>query len=52
RAHAVTAKKRRPQFEAVMLNYIWDNTEPTAHFNAVLSTLSALFVAIHQQAKS
>ncbi|MBC7499728.1 MAG: hypothetical protein H7315_04430, partial [Herminiimonas sp.] len=46
RAHAVTAKKRRPQFEAVMLNYIWDNTEPTAHFNAVLSTLSALFVAI------
>ncbi len=52
RAHAVTTQKRRTQFEAVMLNYIWDNTEPAAHFSAVLSTLSSLFVAIHQQAKS
>lgn len=52
RAHSVTAKKRSPEFEAVMLNYIWDNTEPTPHFNAVLSTLSALFVAIHQQSKT
>lgn len=52
RAHAVTTKKRRKEFEAVMLHYIWDNTEPVPHFGAVLSTLATLFVAIHQQAKA
>lgn len=51
RAHAVTAKTRRTEFEAVMLHYIWDETEPEKDFAAVLSTLTALFVAIHQQAK-
>lgn len=51
RAHAVTAKARRTEFEAVMLHYIWDETEPEKDFAAVLSTLAALFVAIHQQAK-
>lgn len=50
RAHEVTTKKRRPEFEAVMLHYIWDETEPQPHFGAVLSTLAALFAAIHQQA--
>ncbi|MES2535470.1 MAG: hypothetical protein V4632_06300 [Pseudomonadota bacterium] len=52
RAHAVTSKARRAEFEAVMLHYIWDETEPVKDFSAVLSTLAALFVAIHQQAKS
>lgn len=51
RAHAVTAKKRRNEFESVMLHYIWDNTEPERDFSAVLSTLATLFLAIHQQAK-
>ncbi len=52
RAHEVTAKGRRKDFEAVMLHYIWDETEPEAHFHAVLSTLTTLFVAVHQQAKN
>lgn len=52
RAHEVTTKGRRKEFEAVMLHYIWDETEPEQHFEAVLSTLSALFAAIHQQAKT
>ena len=51
RAHSVTAKKRSKEFEAVMVHYIWDNTEPQAHFEAVLSTLATLFVAIHHQSK-
>jgi hypothetical protein len=52
RAHEVTKKSRRAKFEAVMLHYIWDQTEPEQHFGAVLSALSGLFVAIHQQAKN
>lgn len=52
RAHEVTAKSRRKEFEAVMLNYIWDETEPKRDFSAVLSTMAALFVAIHLQARS
>lgn len=52
RAHEVTVKSKRKAFEAVMLNYIWDDTEPMKDFNAVLSTMAALFVAIHHQAKS
>ncbi|MBC7416342.1 MAG: hypothetical protein H7327_15550 [Herminiimonas sp.] len=51
RAHEVTAKSKRREFEAVMLNYIWDETEPHKDFSAVLSTMVSLFVAIHQQAK-
>lgn len=51
RAHEVTAKSRRKEFEAVMLNYIWDETEPVKDFSAVLSTMAALFVAVHRQAK-
>lgn len=51
RAHDVTAKAKRVEFEAVMLHYIWDETEPQQHFSAVLSTLAALFGAIHQEAK-
>jgi hypothetical protein len=51
RAHSVTTKKRSKEFEAVMAHYIWDNTEPEAHFTAVLSTLATLFVAIHHQSK-
>ncbi|MBF8177904.1 hypothetical protein [Herminiimonas contaminans] len=51
RAHSVTAKKRSKEFEAVMVHYIWDNTEPQAHFEAVLSTLATLFVAVHHQSK-
>ena len=51
RAHEVTAKSKRREFEAVMLNYIWDETEPHKDFGAVLSTMVALFVAIHQQAR-
>ncbi|HEV7856736.1 MAG TPA: hypothetical protein VGO72_07235 [Herminiimonas sp.] len=51
RAHSVTTKKRSKEFEAVMAHYIWDNTEPEAHFSAVLSTLATLFVAIHHQSK-
>ncbi|GAC1406852.1 MAG: hypothetical protein NVSMB6_03680 [Burkholderiaceae bacterium] len=51
RAHEVTAKSKRKEFEAVMLNYIWDETEPVKDFNAVLSTMASLFVAIHRQAK-
>lgn len=50
RAHAVTARTKRPEFEAVMLHYIWDETEPVKDFGAVLSTLAALFAAIHRQA--
>lgn len=52
RAHEVTAKAKRREFEAVMLNYIWDETEPNKDFSAVLSTMASLFVAIHQQAKN
>ena len=52
RAHEVTTKARRKKFEAVMLHYIWDKTEPEQHFQSVLSTLAALFVAVHQQAKN
>ncbi|MFC7298200.1 hypothetical protein [Herminiimonas aquatilis] len=51
RAHSVTTKKRSKEFEAVMAHYIWDNTEPEAHFTSVLSTLATLFVAIHHQSK-
>jgi len=51
RAHSVTQKKRSKEFESVMAHYIWDNTEPEAHFGAVLSTLATLFVAIHHQSK-
>ncbi|WP_293776057.1 hypothetical protein [uncultured Oxalicibacterium sp.] len=51
RAHSVTAKKKRKEFEAVMAHYIWDNTEPDEHFGAVLQTLATLFVAIHHQSK-
>lgn len=51
RAHEVTEKSKRRNFEAVMLNYIWDETEPRKDFSAVLSTMVALFVAIHQQSK-
>lgn len=51
RAHEVTVKSKRKAFEAVMLNYIWDETEPMKDFSAVLSTMAALFVAIHHQAK-
>jgi hypothetical protein len=52
RAHEVTAKSKRKDFEAVMLNYIWDETEPVKDFSAVLTTMTALFVAIHHQAKN
>lgn len=51
RAHEVTTKSKRKAFEAVMLNYIWDETEPTRDFTAVLSTMASLFLAIHQQSK-
>lgn len=51
RAHAVTTKKKRKEFEAVMAHYIWDNTEPDEHFSTVLTALSTLFVALHHQAK-
>lgn len=51
RAHNVTQKKRSKEFESVMAHYIWDNTEPEAHFGAVLSTLATLLVAIHHQSK-
>ena len=52
RAHEVTTKSKRREFEAVMLNYIWDETEPVKDFGAVLSTMAALFTAIHHQAKN
>ena len=52
RAHAVTAKARRTEFEAVMLHYIWDETEPEQDFGAVLWTMAALFAAIHYKARS
>ena len=52
RAHEVTIKSKRKAFEAVMLNYIWDETEPVKDFGAVLSTMASLFVAIHHQAKT
>jgi hypothetical protein len=52
RAHEVTAKSKRKDFEAVMLNYIWDETEPVKDFSAVLTTMTALFMAIHHQAKN
>lgn len=52
RAHEVTVKSKRRKFESVMLNYIWDETEPIKDFNAVLSTMASLFVAIHQQSKN
>jgi hypothetical protein len=52
RAHAVTAKARRTEFEAVMLHYIWDETEPEQDFGAVLWAMAALFAAIHYQARS
>ena len=51
RAHEVTRIGQRPRFEAVILRYIWDECEPEKHFGAVLSTLAALFIAIHRQAK-
>jgi len=51
RAHSVTRKKSSKEFESVMAHYIWDNTEPEAHFGGVLSTLATLFVAIHHQSK-
>lgn len=52
RAHEVTNKGKRKSFEAVMLHYIWDMTEPEPHFHAVLSALATIFVAVHQQAKN
>ena len=51
RAHEVTEKSKRRDFEAVMLNYIWDETEPLKDFSAVLSTLGSLFLAVHRQAR-
>ncbi|MES2932854.1 MAG: hypothetical protein V4805_05140 [Pseudomonadota bacterium] len=51
RAHEVTAKSRRKVFEAVMLHYIWDETEREPDFGTVLSTLATLFLAIHYQAR-
>ena len=51
RAHAASNKRRGNRFEAVMLHYIWDRVEPEQHFDAVLSALAKLFVAIHQQAR-
>jgi hypothetical protein len=51
RAHEVTLKSKRKKFESVMLNYIWDETEPIKDFSAVLSTMASLFVAIHHQSK-
>jgi hypothetical protein len=51
RAHAVTRNAKRSEFESVMLHYIWDETEPKKDFTAVLSTLIALFAAVHWQAK-
>lgn len=51
RAHEVTAKAKRKAFEAVMLNYIWDETEPAKDFSAVLSTMASLFSAIHEQSR-
>lgn len=51
RAHEVTTKSKRKAFEAVMLNYIWDETEPTRDFSAVLSTMASMFLAIHHQSK-
>jgi hypothetical protein len=51
RANSVTQKKRSKEFESVMAHYIWDNTEPEAHFGAVLSTLATLLVALHHQSK-
>ena len=35
-----------------MAHYIWDNTEPEAHFEAVLSTLATLLAAVHHKAVS
>lgn len=52
RAHAVTRKSKRGEFESVMLHYIWDETEPEKDFGAVLTTLIALFAAIHWKALS
>jgi hypothetical protein len=52
RAHDVTVKSKRKAFEAVMLNYIWDETEPQKDFNLVLATMAALFAAIHHQARN
>jgi hypothetical protein len=52
RAHAVTAKAKRTEFEAVMLHYIWDETEPEPDFGAVLWAMTALFAALHFQAKN
>ncbi|MES2831168.1 MAG: hypothetical protein V4695_04160 [Pseudomonadota bacterium] len=49
RAHEVTTKSKRKAFEAVMLNYIWDETEPVKDFSAVLSTMVSLLAAIHEQ---
>lgn len=51
RAHEVTTKSKRKVFEAVMLNYIWDETEPVKDFSAVLSTMVSLFAAIHEQSR-
>lgn len=51
RAHEVTTKSKRKAFEAVMLNYIWDETEPVKDFSAVLSTMVSLFAAIHEQSR-
>jgi hypothetical protein len=50
RAHSVTTKAKRAEFESVMLHYIWDETEPEQDFGAVLWTMTALFAAIHYQA--
>ncbi len=52
RAHAVTAKAKRAEFESVMLHYIWDETEPEQDFGAVLWTMAALFAAVHYQARN
>lgn len=51
RAHEVT-EKRKGEFESVMAHYIWDNTEPEAHFDAVLATLATLLAAVHHKAVS
>lgn len=52
RAQTVTRKSKRGEFESVMLHYIWDETEPEKDFSAVLTTLIALFAAIHWKAQS
>lgn len=51
RAHDMT-ERRRGDFESVMAHYIWDNTEPVAHFGAVLTTLATLLAAVHHKAVS